>query len=221
MRKFILIALLGVFGSAQADIIGFQGDYAAEHWTVDIDGSGTASFSAGDPASLDALTLTTPANFDPLGFGGEIATTQITTTATADGTVGFSWSLSLIDPLDLSFDPFIFDPFWDFQNAISFLYDGDGTLLSDPSDFSIDYSVANVISGSFAFEVLADDTFGFLLDGFDSFYNATATINMFTAPGSPNGGGRPNGNVVPEPSIIALFSLGLVGLGLVRRRRLA
>lgn len=94
----------------------------------------------------------------------------------------------------------------DFTASESFLVDGLGTG-----------DISNYILGSLTGDLLAGHNYQFYFANYIQSYNGaetftanTATGNMTLTIGTPTS--------VPEPSILALLSLGLIGMGVVRKR---
>jgi hypothetical protein len=124
-----------------------------------------------------------------------------------DGGVVASFS----DPFDLGLD------FGDGH----FVTDASGTLISVMNDWS-DYSVTSdfILAGlvapiSFNYE--------FFHAGGSFFWSSAGSVSLVNGASSVDGFLQPDQwsqvSVVPEPSIIALFGLGLAGFGFARRRQ--
>ncbi len=204
LKNIIFILLLGLGGQAQATIIANGGtfDFGGFTWTTNYDNAFALDksdpfydpfFDAGNGSIEDIDTPLEQVTITGSGLGSGIFTsTQMTTTATAAGSVSFFWDYETFD-FDPSCDPFVA------------LLNGIAIDIADPLG-----GLAQ--NGLFEFTDLEiGDVFGFSIDTVDDYFGY-ATANIRT----DGIGFRPN--PVPEPSIFALFGLGLVGLGLARRK---
>jgi hypothetical protein len=157
LRSVALVAALIAFTPhAMAGlIVGFQGPYAPQNWTL-TDNSGDGS----------VVTTGAPTSITLFGSNNVIgaARTDFTTQAAGSGSVSFSWAYSTLDS-DASTDPF------------GYLLGGTFTKLTNDS--------LETESGTISFSVLAGQTFGFAINSSDSDYGrAQSIITSFTAPGA-------------------------------------
>jgi hypothetical protein len=145
------------------------------------------TFTTSSDGSVDTTSAPTSITLTGGGDGsGNSGFTDYTIAAAADGTVMFDWDY-------FSSDEPGFDSFGTLLNgAFTFLTDSDGD------------------NGTFMFDVLAGDTFGFRVATFDNFAGpGNATISNFEAP-APMA-------ATPEPtSILSLLALGTLGAGIKR-----
>jgi hypothetical protein len=120
-------------------------------------------------------------------------TTDFTNTALDSGTLSFDWAYVTNDVYQ---DP-LFDPF-------GYLLNGAFTVLAG---ISTPESPSQV--GSVSLQINAGDVFGFRAETLDGYYGPSVTnISHFEF-------------AVPEPSIWALFGVGLVGVAARQRRQRA
>ena len=151
------IAAVSVFltPSLNADILGFQSDYAPANWTS-TPGTGSID-TTGAPTSI---ALTSGDNGSSLP-----SNTDFTFTMLLPGTVNFRWDYVSSDLFGAAFDEF-----W-------YLVNGTPTKLTDPGGLDTQ-------SGSVMLLLSAGDVFGFRQDTFDNdFGSATTTITLFSGPG--------------------------------------
>ena len=167
-----------------ADIMGFTGPYAPANWTFE---NFNADGSVDTTDTPNSIILTGGDNgSDDFGF------TIYTVTAAETGTVIFDWNYE-------TFDSF-FDPSADF---FGYVLNGNFFQLSD------DFGPPNQ-NGSFMFEVMGGDTFGFEIDTSDNLNGfAQVKISNFKAP-----------IPIPEPFTI-IGSATAIGFGLIFKRRLS
>jgi len=168
--------------ASAATVFGFQDEYAPSNWnTTNSNADGSVNTSQA-PTSI-SLTGGDNGSFAP-------GNTDYTTTAAATGEVMFDWNYSTFD-----FGPF-FDPF--------FVLNGTPTQLTDDNGGPIQ-------SGTFMFDVLAGDIFGFRIGTTDNIAgSSTVTISNFEAPAP----------AVPEPSnILGLITISALGVGTLLKRR--
>jgi len=171
----VSLTLAAASGASAGTVFGFQDAYDPINWTFTNSNADGFVNTGGAPASI---SLTGGDN----GSGG-FGTTDYTTTAAAAGTVTFDWNYSTAD-----FSPFS-DPF-------GYLLNGSFTQVTN--------NVGGVVqNGTSTFNVLAGDSFGFLVYTLDNvFGRASVTISNFSAP-------------IPEPStVLSLLVLGGLGAGL-------
>ena len=173
---------LAVASSASAaTVFGFQDEYAPSNWTFT---NSNADGSVNTSQAPTSISLTG-------GDDGSSApgNTDYTTTAAAAGEVMFDWDYSTFD-----------GPFWD----PFFVLNGTPIQLTDDSGSQIQ-------SGTFMFDVLAGDIFGFRIRTIDNTSGrATVTISNFEAPAP----------AVPEPSnILGLITISALGVGTLLKRR--
>lgn len=176
----VSLTLAAASGASAGTVFGFQDAYDPINWTFTNSNADGFVNTGGAPASI---SLTGGDN----GSGG-FGTTDYTTTAAAAGTVTFDWNYSTAD-----FSPF-YDPF-------GYLLNGSFTqVTNDVGGF--------VQNGTSTFNVLAGDSFGFLVYTLDNvFGRASVTISNFSAP-------------IPEPStVLSLLVLGGLGVGLKYLKR--
>ncbi|MBT3722749.1 MAG: PEP-CTERM sorting domain-containing protein [Gammaproteobacteria bacterium] len=212
LKNILFVLLLGLGGQAQAGIIANGGTFGfgGFTWTTNYDNEFALDktdplydplFDAGNgtiddiDTPLEQVTIT---GSDL--FSGLFTSTQMTTTANAAGSVSFFWDYETFD-----------------------FFDSNGDVSSDPFVSIINGVVTDITNpfgnitqnGLFEFKDLEiGDVFGFSIDTFFD-DGGFATVDIRT----DGIGFRPS--PVPEPSIIALFSLGFVGLGLARTKRLS
>ncbi|MBT3205026.1 MAG: PEP-CTERM sorting domain-containing protein [Gammaproteobacteria bacterium] len=212
MKKLLIILLFSLASQAQAAIIpdGSQFGFGGFTWDVfygNFDDQGNGFI---DDANIGTGSLAFQSSNDssPTVPGLTLAAEMSTLIDTA-GILSFSWDYETFDgdPINDPFVAFVEDSFFNF--SLIDIVDVDGAASQSSSLLGFD----------FAIHLSADDLFGLSLDSIDDAFGfAEASISNFSfiADGT---GGQPGGQV-PEPSIFALFGLGLVGLGLVRRKRL-
>ena len=179
---------LAVASSASAaTVFGFQDEYAPSNWTFTNSNADGFVNTSQAPTSISL----TGGN---LGGGVGAGNTNYTTTAAAAGEVMFDWDYSTSD------DYAIYDPF--------FVLNGTATKLT--ADFG-----DQIQSGTFMFDVLAGDIFGFRISTGDNFYGrATVTISNFEAPAPAVA------PAVPEASnILGLITISTLGVGTLLKRR--
>ena len=169
--------------SAQAMGPGFAGVYDPANWTQDILSNGSVD-TTNAPVSV---TLIGADNNAP-DFGA----TNFTIVAPYAGQVSFDWVYTTSD-LDASLDPF-------------------GYILNS-TFFQLSNDVLSNQSGSYSFDVVVGDMFGFSQRSVDSDFGAAETIiGNFVA---PTDGPTPGPASVPAP--LPLFG---VGASLIWSRRL-
>lgn len=163
-----------------------------ENFTDGYDVSNWTQSLDGGAIDLSGAPLSivaTSSNSNGNSFFGPSSSTDFTIAALDDGLVTFDWLFSTDDTDGASFDPF------------GWLLNGVFTQLTTDGLFGDQ-------SGTASFSVFAGDTFGFRAASVDSsFGSATTTISNFSAPAA-----------VPAPASIALFGLGLAGIGFLRRK---
>jgi hypothetical protein len=122
--------------------------------------------------------------------GGGIKNQDFTVTASASGVVSFDWNYVTNDTDGSFYDPF------------GFLHNSTFIQLTTNGLYSQ--------TGSFVFNVLAGDIFGFRANSFDSIFGAaTTTVSNFNGPSS-----------VPVPGALWLVVAPLMSL-LVKKRKVA
>lgn len=182
--------------SAHAVPIGFNGYYDYSTWT--------ASSSLGNPVvnttintGQTVLTLFEGDNCGSIcGVGEELFSHSVQSA----GTVSFDWLFdSTIDACCSGLGFYV--------NSTRYTIAGGD--FSDPYGNSGDHPTA---SGIFSVAVSAGDTIAF--SAFTADNCCLASSNIFSNFNAPTSG-------VPEPSILALLSLGLVGFGLTRKLKKA
>jgi hypothetical protein len=184
-----LVLVLCVSNGAEAEIIGFQSDYAPGKWTSNTNGG---SFSSTAPTSI-SLTSN--------NAGAGDSNNDFSIILTNSGTIHFNWAYSTADAGGASFDPF---------GYVLGIGPASSLVLSQLSSDG----GGSAQSGSFSVLVFAGQTFGFrqrTIDGFSG--SATTTITNFSGPGI----GAPA--AVPEPASAVALCLGSLALVVRRLRR--
>jgi PEP-CTERM motif len=185
---------------ARADTIGFTGPFAPANWTL-VD---TGNVSAGSMPFFTPTTLTITGQDDTnapspacTGFPTAGATGPCTIgesiAVTGPTTFTFQWSYTTQD----------LGPQFDFFDAI---VDGVVVPLSDLG--------SGLLSASGTSTLTANDSLAFIVDCQDCTGGAmTGVITSFAAAAAAA--------AVPEPEVVALLGVGLLAVGVARRRRFA
>ncbi|QGZ92619.1 PEP-CTERM sorting domain-containing protein [Microcystis aeruginosa FD4] len=195
----VSLTLAAASSASAATVFGFQDAYAPINWTLTNSNADGFVDTTGAPASI---SLTGGDN-----GSGSSGTTDYTTTAAAAGTVTFDWDYStqdaLVDSLCSNLPNGFCDPFIVLVNGV-------GTIPLNPSG-------GRTQSGTSTFNVLAGDSFGFVIVTADnSSGRGSVTISNFSAPGPM----APPPTSVPEPStVLSLLVLGGLGAGLKYLKR--
>ena len=215
MRRFIFVFLFLLAGHAQAALnddftIGTGSSVIQFPFTGDP-ANGTASYDA----DLDEITIIgADYSFDADNAFSETLT-SFSITATSAGSLSFEWELTTEDvgfegdfeSLDLTLNG---NPSSQILPS-SFL----GLVGTDPDTFEYSNSAFGSVT---ALDLLAGDILSFNLFSYLSIDGAaTARIFEFAFTLADATGGQ--GGNVPEPSILALFVLGLAGFTIARRNR--
>lgn len=197
--KKTFIALAAVVSAvaaspAAAAPIGFTGDYAYSTWAVtrtnSSDPAGTSGVGGSSYVSNDQQTLTL-VEPNQGGQNGYMFSHSITQT----GTLSFNWSFDgSNDACCSGFNVYVND-----------------VLTNLANNSFVGHSYTNyLLSGAFSAAVTAGDVFRFQQYSSDSCCGASyTTITNFNVEAAD----------VPEPAMLGLFGLGLLGLGAARRRR--
>jgi hypothetical protein len=146
LAMLVAAGLLSSAGTTQAAIVGFQGPYAPDNWTLTTNGGDGSVVTSGAPTSITLI-------------GSDAGTgnfTDFTTLAVGAGLVSFSWDYITFDE-GPSFDPF------------GYLLDGTFTQLTDDGGGSPQ-------SGTASFSVLAGQTFGFRVNSVDGLFGPAQSI---------------------------------------------
>ncbi len=198
----ISVALAGlVLGqSAQAIVIDESGagstfDFGGLTWTTDFSGS---TPNTGEIEYADNLVDRTDVAIRGSNNGsGILSNTGISTTATVDGSIDFSWLYSTFDS----------NSFWD-----SFFWINSG---SGSTTVKLTTDGVTGQGGAESMLVAAGDAFGFSMESLD---NVAGIGQVMIADFVYSDlGGNPVG--VPTPSFLAIFGTGLMAFGLVSVRR--
>jgi len=177
----LTLAVASSASAATVTVFGFQEEYAPSNWTF------TNSNTDGSVDTSQAPTSISLTGGD--NGSNDSGNTDYTTTAAAAGEVMFDWDYSTFD--GPSYDPF-------------FVLNGSPIQLTDDSGSPFQ-------SGTFMFDVLAGDIFGFRIGTTDNLFgSATVTISNFEAPAP----------AVPEASnILGLITISTLGVGTLLKRR--
>ncbi len=202
MNRFTIIIASLLFlwtGTSHAMIINdFTGVYSADNWSITTSnqGGGRISVDHSDPSNLNfEITGSTP-KIEGYGVpGGGSAELTYEAVAKGNGIVSFDWSLSsfyLVSPAPYFQADYIGPGGPSFPNLIS----GEIDLLKGSDNY-----------GHADFYVTTGQRFGFRIESVIYGLNDISrfSISGFSAP-------------VPEPSVLLLFGLGLVGLVTQRRK---
>lgn len=198
MKKYLLIPLSFLFvtaSSAAAITTGTVFDNGGGSYTASTAPDGAGGISAADIETFLGLAPGTVDGLTPEPASEGSAFKQDLTVTLGD-TVSFDWSWHTYDAYDFGFVSFDSDAF---------------LIIDSPTglDFSGSYSWVATTTGTVQFGVSAMDENG---NEFDSEFTVS-NISITSAPPPP-----PTG--APEPSIIALMGLGMIGMfGAVRRKR--
>jgi hypothetical protein len=197
-----MAAALATTGAAAPALAAFSGQYDSSGWTTTLTGTppgGGWPAGVDTTAAPDAITIVggdevwpggTDCWDDNLANPRKGCAVLYTISAPASGAVEFAWSYQSYDNSESAF-----------YDVFGYVVDGVPTQLTD-SDGAI------VQNGTASFVVLAGQTFGFWLDCGDCGYGwADAAVRDFQGP------------ALPEPATLALFGLGLAGLGALVRKR--
>jgi len=200
----VLGILLSPFAANADQIVDFTGVYDISTWTTQLAATTTNTTvpgSVGTGGSVDtssaptSVTLIEPNNFSGLNY--EI---QFLNTAAGDGVFSFDWLISGDDLCCGSANVYIGD------TAAS----GYHFWSTDSTDLLWTFGIGGM-SGTFSGSILAGQAFGFGMNTADDCCGSiTLMITNFSAPGI----------AVPEPGTLALFSIGLFGIGLARRKKI-
>ena len=200
MKNLFLILMLGLFSQAHATTIDVNStdpnfSYGGLDWTADISylTGGTEPTTPLDGFIEYDVTPGTVSLTSSNNGSGVYAITSMSTTASVNAVVDFSWFFETLDDANFEFLLWI--------NA------GAGEATRTLTNF-VDLTQSGVES----FIVSAGDIFGFSIETFDNLFGPSmvdiSEFSFTALAASP----------VPLPPALLLFGIGIAGLGMVRRK---